>query len=330
MKSKNIALIAGGYSREHEISLMSAATVEHYINGEPYKVYKIVITREAWTYTLNESAYTIDKNDFSLTLNGEKIVFDAAIIMLHGTPGEDGLLQGYFDMLRIPYSTCGSSLSAVTFDKGLCNRLVSSFGLLTARSLYLHKGDTLTAEAIFADLNLPVFVKPAAGGSSFGISKVKAEQELDAALQKAFAEDNSVLIEEFIPGREITCGVFSYKGSLQVFPPTEIISQNEYFDYEAKYKGKSSEITPAQIPDDLLIRCQSLSAMIYKRLNCKGVVRIDYILSEDDFYFLEINTVPGMSSASIVPQQIVEYGLTPEQFYTMIVEDTLWRAEQGR
>lgn len=327
---KNIALIAGGYSREHEISLMSAATVESYIDPQLYKVYKIIITREAWLYTCNEHSYPIDKNDFSLTLQGEKIRFDAAIIMLHGTPGEDGLLQGYFDMLKIPYSTCGSGLSAVSFDKGLCNRVVSSFGLLTARSLYLHRGDNTSAEAILGELNLPVFVKPAAGGSSFGISKVKAVEELDSAIQKAFEEDASILIEEFIPGREITCGVFNYKGSLQVFPPTEVISQNEYFDFEAKYQGKSSEITPAQIADDLLIRCQSLSAMIYKRLDCKGVVRIDYILSEGDFYFLEINTVPGMSSASIVPQQIVEYGLNPEQFYNMIVEDTLWRTEQER
>lgn len=322
---KNIALIAGGYSREHEISLLSAANVEKQINTALYNCYKIIITKNEW---ICDGMGKIDKNDFSLQTPQGKIHFDAAYIMIHGSPGENGLLQGYFDMLGIPYTTCSAAVSALTFDKGLCNKVIGNIGIRTAPSLYLHKSDAITNEFILSELNLPVFVKPAAGGSSFGVSKVKKKEELLNAVEAALKEDSSVLIEENINGREITCGVFRYKGNLHVFPPTEVVSENEYFDYEAKYQGKSKEITPAPLPEDLIIRCQSLSALIYKRLNCSGVVRIDYILSEDEFIFLEINTVPGMSGASIIPQQIAEYGWTSFEFCNKIIEDTLFRAGQ--
>lgn len=323
---KTIALIEGGYSREYEISLKSAANVENHLDKNLYQVYRIRLQPDSWKCFTSSGEYEVNRNDFSVETPQGLIRFDAALIMLHGTPGEDGLLQGYFDMLQIPYSTCNARVSAVTFDKGFCNPIIASLGVLIAPSLYMHKGDNISAEAVLAELKLPVFVKPAAGGSSFGVTKVKQPEQLEEAITNALKEDGSVLIEEYIPGREITCGVFNYKGSMHVFPPTEVVSHNEFFDFEAKYKGESEEITPAPIDESLILRCQSLSAMIYKRLNCSGVVRVDYILNDNEFFFLEINTVPGMSDASIVPQQVAEYGWTPAEFCNKLVEDTLWRA----
>ena len=270
----------------------------------------------------DEEIASIDKGDFSFFLNGEKIRLEYAYIMIHGTPGEDGILQGYFDMLGIPYSSCGVQSSALTFNKNFCNKYLKSYDIQMARSLRLVTGEKWNPAEVVRELSLPLFVKPSAGGSSFGVTKVKKEEELTAAVDKALKESPEVLVEQFIEGKEFTCGVVKIGDKKLVLPVTEVIPRNEFFDYEAKYTpGMTEEITPARISETLTKKIQALSSEIYDLCNCKGIVRVDYILKDQIFYFLEINTVPGMTATSFIPQQIKAAGLNLTDLLTEIIEE---------
>jgi D-alanine-D-alanine ligase len=326
--NKNIALVAGGYSGEYVISVQSAAVIEKQLDKSKYNVYKIVVTRDGWTYTTPDGASVeVDRNDFSLTVNGGKVRFDAVFIGIHGTPGEDGRLQGYFEMLGIPYTSCGMVTSALTFNKSYCNKIVAALDVVNvSRSVHIFRDQPYDPAAILQQLRLPVFVKPAEGGSSIGMSKVNKPEELPAAIEKAFKEDAQVLIEEFIKGRELTCGLFKANGEITVLPITEVISSKEFFDYEAKYTpGVSQEITPARVPDDITQRVQQTASVLYNCLNCKGIVRIDFIYEEatGKLFFLEVNTMPGQSENSLVPQQVRASGRTLQDFYGMLIEECL-------
>ena len=325
---KNVALLAGGYSGEYVISIQTAQTIERNLNAELYNTYKIIVTRDGWWHeTADGNKISVDKNDFSLTIDGEKVLFDAVFIAIHGTPGEDGRIQGYLDMLQIPYTSCNAIVSALTFNKSYCNKVVKAFNIVNiANSVHLIKGEPYSMGAIFDTLRLPVFVKPNESGSSLGVSKVKKVEELLPAIEKAFGEDDQVLIEEFIEGRELTIGVYKTEGKLHTLPATEIVSNNEFFDYEAKYTpGVTSEITPAKIPDSIKEQLESKSSYIYRHLNCRGVVRMDFILQQpsNKLFFLEVNTMPGQSENSIVPQQVRAAGIDLKAFYGALLEDTL-------
>lgn len=319
---KRIAIAAGGDSGEYEISVKSAAVVEQHIDAELYNSYVIEIRGQEWKYLgPGGKEYLINKDDFSLMIDGEKILFDAVFIAIHGTPGEDGKLQGYLDMIGIPYTTSDHITSALTFDKYFCNRIVSSFEVKVAPSRVLYRGREYHAVNILRTTGLPCFVKPNKGGSSVGISKVMEEGELMPAIEKAFAEDEQVLVEGFIPGREITCGVILWEGQARSLPVTEIITKKEFFDYEAKYiDGAADEITPADIPADVEQLCRATSEMLYEKLNCKGFVRFDYIYNDDGMYFLEVNTVPGLSPNSIVPQQALADGISLKELFSLAIE----------
>ncbi len=320
---KNIALLAGGYSGEFEISIRSSAQIAENIDKEKYNVYLVVLTRESWYHETENGKVEIDKNDFSLTIKGKKIKFDAAYITIHGTPGEDGLLQGYLDMMQIPYTTCSALVSALTFDKSICNSVVRDFGFVNvARNVIISKGQTLDENEILQNVQLPVFVKPSAGGSSIGMSKVCKKEDLIPAIEKAFSVWGKVLIEEFIQGREFSCGVLETGKQVMALPVTEIVSMTDFFDYDAKYNGKSKELTPAPIDKNLSDRIQSLTEEIYKALRCSGICRVDFIYNEeqDKLYFLEINTTPGQSEQSIVPQQVRAIGKDTRWLYNTILE----------
>lgn len=326
--TKNIALVAGGYSGEYVISVQSAAVIEKNIDPAQYAVYKIIITKEGWRYTAADGGvYEVDKNDFSLTIGGKHISFDAVFIGIHGTPGEDGRLQGYFEMLGIPYTSCGMVTSALTFNKSYCNKVVAALNVVkVSRSIHIFRNKPYDAAAILQQLRLPVFVKPAEGGSSIGMSKVSKAEELEPAIVKAFKEDSQVLIEEFIKGTEVTCGLFFAKGELHVLPLTEIRSSKDFFDYEAKYTpGITNEVTPAEIPEAAAEQIRTAAKELYHRLNCKGIVRADFILEEGtgQVYFLEVNTMPGQSENSLVPQQVRAAGMTLQAFYGMLIEECL-------
>lgn len=325
---KNIALLAGGYSGEYVISLGTAITIEQNLDPERFLIYKILVSREGWWHEdAAGNRKDVDKNDFSLTINGEKILFDAAFIAIHGTPGEDGRMQGYLDMIGIPYTTCNSIVSALTFNKSYCNKVVKDLSVVDiANSVLLIKGEPYSLGAILESLRLPLFVKPNESGSSLGVSKVKTVEQIMPAIERAFQEDNQVLIEEFIEGRELTVGVFKVDGRLQTLPPTEIVSKNEFFDYEAKYTpGVTNEITPAPIAEDVLQQLQHKASSIYRHLNCRGVVRMDFILQKETnkLYFLEVNTMPGQSENSIVPQQVRATGMSLRDFYGALLDDCL-------
>lgn len=325
---KNIALVAGGYSGEYVISVQSAVVIEKNIDSSKYNVYKITITRDGWNYTgADGQAIPVDRNDFSLTINGSKIKFDAVFIGIHGTPGEDGRLQGYFEMLGIPFTSCGMVSSALTFNKSYCNKVVASLGgVNVSKSVHIFRDQPYDTQQILRELRLPVFVKPAEGGSSIGMSKVNTAEELEPAIRKAFNEDAQVLIEEFIKGREVTCGLYKANGELTVLPMTEIISSKEFFDYEAKYTpGITREVTPAEIPAEVTARIGETAKQLYNKLNCRGIVRIDFIWEEatDRLFFLEVNTMPGQSENSLVPQQVRAAGKTLQEFYGTLIEECL-------
>lgn len=322
---KNIAIIAGGDSGEFEISVNSAAVVEKHLDSEKYNVYKISIKAQEWNYLdVDGKVYAIDKADFSLQIQEKQIKFDLAFNMIHGTPGENGKIQAYFDLIGLPYTGCGLSCSSLTFNKSYCNKVVKSYGIHTANSVHLFKNQIYSIEEVQELLKFPVFVKPNNGGSSVGMSLVTKSVELKKAVDIAFKEDDEVLVEEFIDGREISCGVFLYRNKLLVFPLTEIISKKEFFDYEAKYtEGMAEEITPAVLTEPIEVETKAISAELYRRLNCKGVVRFDYIINKEAVFFLEVNTVPGMSEASIIPQQAKEMGITINRLFEMMIEDAL-------
>jgi D-alanine-D-alanine ligase len=324
---KNIALLAGGYSGEYAISVKSAETIQANINSEHYNVFKIIVTKQSWLHTTAQGKEVhIDKNDFSLQIDGQKIKFDCVFFGIHGTPGEDGKIQGYLDMMGIPYTGCNSIVSGLTFNKIFCNRVVDSSNVVdVAKSVHIFKDRPLTPDAILNQLKLPLFVKPVEGGSSLGTNKVKEPYELQDALDKAFAVDNQIMAEEFVGGREVTIGIYKIDGEVKALPITEVISGNEFFDYEAKYLGKSTEVTPAEIGEDNSYRITDTAKRVYQLLNCNGVVRVDFIIEDktDKIYFLEINTMPGQSAESIVPQQVKENGDNLMHFYGQIIEEAL-------
>jgi D-alanine-D-alanine ligase len=323
---KNIAIVAGGYSSESVVSLQSARGIKSFMDKDRYNLFTVLITREEWIVQLSdEKAVFIDKNDFSFTESGRKIKFDFAYITIHGTPGENGLLQGYFDMLHIPYSCCGVLAAALTFNKYFCNKYLANFGVKTAKSILLQTGETWNPDEIISTLSLPLFVKPNDGGSSFGVSKVNSRDQLQAAIPAAFREGNAVLIESFMPGTEVTCGCYKGKNKKVIFPLTEVVSKNEFFDFDAKYNPNSvEEITPARISSDLTGEIQSLTAKIYDWIGAKGIIRIDYIISpEGKVGMLEVNTTPGMTATSFIPQQIRTMGLDIKEVLTEIIENEI-------
>ena len=323
---KTIALVTGGYSGESVISYKSAVTIKNNIDPEKWICHTIDITTSGWFYsTADGEKIAVDKNDFSITVAGEKIVFDAVLIGLHGTPGEDGKLQGYFDCLNIPYTTCNAATSALTFNKRYTVAVAAFGGLKVARSLHLFKHIPVTIAEILTALKLPVFVKPNNGGSSIGMSKVSSAAGLQEALDKAFKEDNQVLVEEFIKGREFTIGVFKSKGNVITLPMTEIITSKEFFDFEAKYDGSTEEVTPAITDASVAAKVSSAAKKAYAIFNCNGVVRIDFIYDEitSEPCLLEINTVPGQSEASIVPKQVNAMGWSLKEFYSALIEEAV-------
>ncbi|MDR3227289.1 MAG: D-alanine--D-alanine ligase [Prevotellaceae bacterium] len=321
--TQNIAIVAGGNSSEHEISLKSAAQIMSAIDKKKFNPFLVVIKGTKWFVRRGDTEIDIDKNDFSFTENQIKITFDCAYVTIHGTPGEDGKLQGYFDMIRMPYSTCNVLTSALSFNKFACKSYLATAGICMPKGIQILKGEKIDIENIVKTLGLPVFVKPNEGGSSFGISKVKSANGLAAAVDEALNEDNSVIIEEFIEGRELTCGLIKTDEKKLLLPVTEIITQNEFFDYNAKYNGQSQEITPAKISEEATHLVHDVSSLIYDIMRCKGLVRIDYIYSRGKLYFLEINIAPGMTAQSLVPQQINAMGETLENVITMQIEDLL-------
>ena len=326
MKPK-IAFVTGGYSGEAEISYKSALTIEKNIDPEKFDFYKIDLTPNGWFYISASGKKTeIDKNDFSLSLEGGKINFDAVLIGIHGTPGEDGKLQGYLDIMGIPYTSCDCAVSALTFNKRYTVAVAAFSGINVANSVLLFKNNRQSAIEDLQELTFPVFVKPNNGGSSLGISRVNERgEDLEKALDKAFKEDDQVLVEELIVGRELTIGVFKDKNEIVALPITEIITENEFFDFEAKYLGASQEITPAEIEKKVeeLIKAEAIK--IYKIFNCKGIIRVDFIYNpeKDKAYMLEINTVPGQTEASLVPQQLRVMGLKSMDVYTSLIEACL-------
>ncbi len=323
----NIAFVTGGFSGEAEISYKSAITIEKNIDKERWNLYKIDITTNGWFYKLSSGdKIEVDKNDFSITIDEEKITFDAVLIGIHGTPGEDGKLQGYFDTLHIPYTSCDAATSALTFNKSFTVAVAAFNGIDVSRSVLLFKNSFKSPDELLKSLRFPVFIKPNNGGSSIGMSKVNSpSEELGKAIEKAFNEDDQVLVEEFISGRELTIGVFKSKGEIIPLPITEIISKKDFFDYEAKYLGASEEVTPAKVDELIAEKIREAAVKIYQVFNCKGIVRIDFIYNEEEgkSYMLEINTVPGQSEASIVPQQVHAMGWSLQDFYTALIEECL-------
>jgi D-alanine-D-alanine ligase len=320
---KNIAIVAGGYSSEYEISLKSAEGLYGFIDKSRYNLYIVVLRKEAWVVKMPDGSMPdVDKNDFSFQASGQKIKFDYAYITIHGYPGEDGRLQGYFDMLGIPYSSCGVLAGALTFNKFINNQFLKSLGVRVSDSIRLTKGQSAETDDIINKLGLPVFVKPNDGGSSFGVTKVKEASQMQPAIEKAFGEGHEVIIEHFIKGTEVTCGCYKTKTKQVVFPITEVVTENEFFDYNAKYNGEVQEITPARIPDEITMKVQQEALKIYDLIGAHGIIRIDYIIPEDNNpVLLEINTNPGMTATSFIPQQIKAAELDIKDVMTEIIED---------
>jgi len=321
---KNIALVTGGFSGEAAISYKSAITIDKNLDREKFNVYKIDINPDGWFYEPGDGKKSeVNKNDFSIQADSSTLKFDAVFIGMHGTPGEDGKLQGYFDTLKIPYTSCDAASSAITFNKRYTVAVAAMAGIHVSRSFHLFKHTAVPLQQIIDGLSFPVFVKPNNGGSSIGMSKVYESRELEGAIQKAFKEDDQVLVEQMIKGREFTIGVFKTKGNIVVLPMTEVISKKDFFDYEAKYQGASSEVTPAELDEASADKIRDAAKKIYAVFNCRGVVRIDFILEESSMYpyMLEINTIPGQSDASIVPQQVKAMGWSLKEFYTKLVEE---------
>jgi len=322
MESRKIAIVCGGDSSEMEVSLRSAQGLFSFIDKTNYKVWIVVIQKGRWYVRLNdEMTAPIDKNDFSFNLDGEKIVFDFAWITIHGTPGEDGRLQGYFDLIDLPFSCCGVLAAAITFSKFTCNQYLKGFGVQIAESLLLRKGQKISDKDVVETIGLPCFIKSNVGGSSFGVTKVKEESAIQSAIGNAFAEGSEVIIEAFLSGTEVTCGCFKTKKGAHLFPVTEVVSQNEFFDYDAKYKGQVQEITPARIPDETRDRIQAITSMIYDILGCKGIIRVDFIIVKEGISLLEVNTTPGMTPTSFIPQQVSAAGMKMNEVMNEIIED---------
>lgn len=325
---KVIALVTGGFTGESVVSFKSSAFVESQLDKNKYEVFKIVILKEGWYYEDQDSVrHVIDRNDFSLTIGEKTIRFDAVFIMLHGSPGEDGKLQGYFDMLNIPYTSCDALTSSLTMNKGYSKAIVDGIpDLHVAKSVQLFENSEQSSGSLMTSLKLPLFIKPNNGGSSIGMSKVKTAGELPDALSKAFNEDTQVLVEEFIQGREFSIGVYNGRNGITVLPATEVIPSNDFFDFEAKYTpGATEEITPGRMSDEEKSRVERIIKDIYVKLNCRGMVRIDYFLQDEtsNFYFVEINTIPGQTAQSFIPQQVKAAGMKIGEFYGELIEKAL-------
>ena len=324
--NKNIAILQGGDSSEYIISEKSAKEIYLHLKKAGLSPYRIRVRNGKWTYLPEKGDNKeLDLNDFSLKINnGEKILFDYAFIIIHGTPGEDGIIQALLEMHNIPYNTSGILSSALSFNKFACKVFLKNKNILTPESFLYRKGDEIDIEKIIAKTGLPCFIKPNNGGSSFGISKVSLNEDIEGGIIEALKEDSEVIIESFVKGIELSCGHLKTHSEELIFPVTEIIPKNEFFDFEAKYKkGMSDEITPARISEDIKNQAQSLASKIYDDLNCRGIVRIDFILKGNQLYFLELNSVPGMSKESIIPKQIRALGLKVEDVLLKIINDSV-------
>ncbi len=320
---RTIAIVAGGDTSEFHVSLRSAQGIYSFIDKEKYDLYIVEMEGLRWEVQLPDGGKVpVDRNDFSFMKGAEKVKFDFAYITIHGTPGEDGRLQGYFDMMRIPYSCCGVLAAAMTYNKFACNHYLKAFGIRISDSLLLRQGQTVSDEDVIEKIGLPCFIKPSLGGSSFGVTKVKTREQIQPAIRKAFGEAQEVLVEAFMDGTEITCGCYKTKQKSVVFPITEVVTGNEFFDYDAKYNGQVDEITPARITEELTRRVQTLTSAIYDILGCSGIIRIDYIITAGDkINLLEVNTTPGMTATSFIPQQVRAAGLDIKEVMTDIIEN---------
>lgn len=318
---KNIAIIMGGYSSEYKISLISGNVVYQNLDKTKYNAYRIHIFKEKWVYVdAAEQEFVIDKNDFSVTVNGQKIIFDCVFNAIHGTPGEDGLMQAYFELIGMPQTACDYYQAALTFNKRDLLSVLKPYGIKTAISYYLNLGDAIDLDKIVAKVGLPCFVKPNKAGSSFGISKVKTIDQLPLAIETAYKEDNEIIIESFLDGTEVSVGVINYRGVVTVLPITEIVSENDFFDYEAKYLGKSKEITPARISDEMTQKIGEIAKRAYEVLKMKGFSRSEFIIVNDEPHMLEMNTIPGMTNESLLPQQAAVAGISLSDLFANAVE----------
>lgn len=320
---KNIAIIMGGYSSEVEISLKSGDVVFNHLNKDKYHAYKVYVLKEQWFLMENQQRYEIDKDDFSVTIEGIKIIFDCVFNAIHGDPGENGTIIAYFDLLGIKHTSAPFYQMALTFNKRDTLSIVKEYGIKAADSYYMNKGDEINTQNIVERVGLPCFVKPNNAGSSFGISKVYNEEGLLPAIEKAYVEDSEILIESFLDGTEVSVGVIEYKGKVSVLPMTEIVSDNDFFDYAAKYEGKSQEITPARISEEIRVKVEEEAMKVYKILNMSGFSRAEYILVNDEPYFLEINTVPGLTEESLLPQQANEAGISLSDLFDNAIESAM-------
>ena len=321
---KNIAIIMGGYSSEYKISLISGNVVYQYLDKTKYNGFRIHIFKEKWVYVDdNDAEFPIDKNDFSATVNFNKITFDCVFNAIHGSPGEDGLMQSYFELIGMPQTSCDYYQSALTFNKRDLLSVLKPYGIKTATSYYLNKSDKIDTTEIVKKVGLPCFVKPNKSGSSFGISKVKTAGELPIAIEVAYKEDNEIIIESFLDGTEVSVGVINYKGKVTVLPITEIVSENDFFDYEAKYEGKSQEITPARISDEMAKRVSEVAKRAYEVLKMKGFSRSEFIFVNGEPYMLEMNTIPGLTTESLIPQQAKAAGISLEDLFSNAIELSL-------
>ena len=320
---RSIAIVGGRDASEYEVSLRSPQGIYSFIDKGKSTLYIVGMHGLDWHVRLDDGrTLPVDRNDFSFQLDGQKVKFDFAYITIHGTPGEDGRLQGYFDMLRIPYSCCGVLAAALTYDKFACNQYLHAYGVRIAESLLLRQGQTITDDEVVEKIGLPCFIKPSLGGSSFGVTKVKTREQIQPAIAKAFDEAQEVVVEAFMDGTELTCGCYKTRDKSVVFPISEVVSHNEYFDYKAKYNGESDEITPARISDELTDRVKKLTSAIYDILGAQGIIRVDYIVTEGDkINLLEVNTTPGMTATSFIPQQVRAAGLDIKDVMTDIIEN---------
>ena len=318
---KNVAIIMGGYSSEFEISLKSGNIVYQYLDKTKYNAFRVHIFKEKWVYVdENNNEFPIDKNDFSTFVDGKKITFDVVFNAIHGTPGEDGLMQAYFELIGLPQSSCDYYQATLTFNKRDLLSVLKPYGIKTATSYYLNKGEHINTEEIIAKVGLPCFVKPNKSGSSFGISKVKSATELPIAIEVAYKEDNEIIIESFLDGIEVSVGVINYKGEVKVLPITEIVSENDFFDYEAKYLGKSQEITPARISDEMTKKVSDVAKRAYEILKMSGFSRSEFIFVNGEPHMLEMNTIPGLTAESLIPQQAKAAGISLEDLFTNAIE----------
>lgn len=317
---KNIAVVMGGYSAEKIVSMKSGSVIMSHLDKNKFHAYKIVIENKNWKLIEDKREYLIDKSDFSATIENKKIHFDGVFIAIHGIPGENGELQEYLDKLKIPYTNSGKKAAQLSFDKGKCNNYLRAKNILCANSIIISKSDSISNQEIINQVSLPCFVKPNSNGSSFGISKVSSETELSTAIEKAFKFDNKIIIESFLDGIEVTCGIHNFNSLLETFPITEIVSENDFFDYQAKYEGKSKEITPARIDTKISKKVSEQTKKIYSLLGLDGIARIDFIIVNNEPYLIEANTVPGLSKESIIPQQAKKAGINLKDLFSLCLE----------